>query len=115
LLIVFFVKYTKHPKPIEGIDYFPPKSEKELEAERRKQEKKEMKKKLKGVVIRDGKIVQVNGEKPKEAADKTESEVQEAEEYDDEAEDEYDDTEEAEEYVKPAKETEYEDESDDDE
>lgn len=57
LLIFFFVKYTKHPKPIEGIDYFPPKSEKELQAERKKQEKKEMKKKMKGIVIRDGKIV----------------------------------------------------------
>ena len=23
LFIVFTVKYTKHPKPIEGVDYFP--------------------------------------------------------------------------------------------
>ena len=23
LYIVFTVKYTKHPKPIEGVDYFP--------------------------------------------------------------------------------------------
>lgn len=91
LLIVFFVKYTRHPKPIEGIDFFPPKSEKELEAERRKQEKKEMKKKLKGVVIRDGKIVSVNGEKAKNTAEKTEADTQDAKEYDGEAEDEYED------------------------
>lgn len=57
LLIVFLVKFTKHPKPIEGVDFFPPKTEKELEAERKKEEKKAMKKKMKGVVIRDGKIV----------------------------------------------------------
>ena len=57
LLIVFLVKFTKHPKPIEGVDFFPPKTEKELEAERRKEEKKARKKKMKGVVIRDGKIV----------------------------------------------------------
>ncbi|MCI6771445.1 MAG: prolipoprotein diacylglyceryl transferase [Oscillospiraceae bacterium] len=57
LLIVFLVKYTKDPKPIEGVDFFPPKTEKELEAERKKEEKKAMKQKMKGVVIRDGKIV----------------------------------------------------------
>lgn len=57
LLIAFTIKYTKHPKPIEGIDYFPPKSEKELEAERKREEKKAMRKKAKAVVIREGKIV----------------------------------------------------------
>lgn len=57
LLVTLTIKYTKHPKPIEGIDYFPPKSEKELEAERKKQEKKAMRKKMKGKVIREGKIV----------------------------------------------------------
>lgn len=57
LLIALYVKFSKHPKPIEGIDFFPPKTEKELEAEKRKAEKKELKKKAKGVVIRDGKIV----------------------------------------------------------
>ena len=57
LLISLYIKFTKHPKPIEGIDFFPPKSEKELEAEKRKAEKKALKKKAKGVVIRDGKIV----------------------------------------------------------
>lgn len=57
LLIGLLIKYTKHPKPIEGIDYFPPKTEKELAAEKRKQEKKEMRQKMKGVKIRSGKIV----------------------------------------------------------
>ncbi|MCM1545321.1 MAG: prolipoprotein diacylglyceryl transferase [Ruminococcus sp.] len=57
LLVALLIKYTKHPKPIEGIDYFPPKTEKELAAEKRKQEKKEMRQKMKGVKIRDGKIV----------------------------------------------------------
>ncbi len=57
LLIVLYVRFSKHPKPIEGIDFFPPKSEKELEAEKRRAEKKALKKKAKGVVIRDGKIV----------------------------------------------------------
>lgn len=57
LLTVFFIKFTKHPKPIEGIDYFPAKSEKELEEERKKQEKKQAKQKLKNQKIRNGKIV----------------------------------------------------------
>ncbi|MGN0469141.1 MAG: prolipoprotein diacylglyceryl transferase [Acutalibacteraceae bacterium] len=68
LLVCLYIKYTKHPKPIEGIDYFPPKSEKELEAERKKQEKKAMRKKAKSVVIRDGKIVS-NKEAEKESDD----------------------------------------------
>lgn len=57
LLVTLYIKFTKHPKPIEGIDYFPPKSEKELAEEKKRLEKKELKKKAKGVVIRDGKIV----------------------------------------------------------
>ncbi len=57
LLVSLYIKYTKHPKPIEGIDYFPPKTEKELEAERKKAEKKALRKKAKETVIRDGKIV----------------------------------------------------------
>ena len=57
LLIALLIKYTKHPKPIEGIDYFPPKSEKELEAERKREEKKALRKKAKELKIRDGKIV----------------------------------------------------------
>ena len=40
LLTVLLIKYIKHPKPIEGVDYFPPKTEKELLKEKKKQEKK---------------------------------------------------------------------------
>lgn len=65
-LIALTVKYTKHPKPIEGIDYFPPKSEKELEQERIKQEKKALRKKAKGVVIRNGKMIQKEDTSEKE-------------------------------------------------
>ena len=64
LLVALLIKYTKHPKPIEGIDYFPEKTEKELLAEEKAKKKKEeralkkaLKKKNKGVVIRNGKIV----------------------------------------------------------
>lgn len=74
LLIVLLVRYTKHPKPIEGVDFFPPKTEKELEAERKREEKKAMKKKMKGVVIRDGKIVS----KPKPQEETTPSEEEAA-------------------------------------
>ncbi len=42
-LILLTVKYTKHPKPIEGVDYFPPKTEKELAAEKKKEERKALK------------------------------------------------------------------------
>lgn len=72
LLISLYVKFSKHPKPIEGIDFFPPKSEKELEAEKRKAEKKALKKKARSVVIRDGKIVA--GTYEKEAAQQLEEE-----------------------------------------
>lgn len=44
LLIALLVKFIKHPKPIEGIDYFPPKTEKELLKEKKKEEKKALKK-----------------------------------------------------------------------
>ncbi len=64
LLIALTVKYTKHPKPIEGVDFFPEKTEKELKAEEKAKAKKEEKQKLKAlkkesksVVIRNGKIV----------------------------------------------------------
>lgn len=40
LLVTRLIKYKRNPQPIEGIDYFPPKTEKELQAERKKQEKK---------------------------------------------------------------------------
>ena len=42
---------------MEGIDYFPPLSEKELEAKRIREEKKALRKKSKSVVIREGKIL----------------------------------------------------------
>ena len=71
-LVLLYVKFSKHPKPIEGIDFFPPKSEKELEAEKRKAEKKALKKKARSVVIRDGKIVA--GTYEKEAAQQLEEE-----------------------------------------
>ncbi len=60
LLVVLLIKYKKNPKPIEGIDYFPPKTEKELAAEEKLKAKKAAKAKRKankGVVIRNGKIV----------------------------------------------------------
>lgn len=66
LLIPLLVKYTKHPKPIEGIDFFPEKTPKELEAQRKAQEKKELRRQRKNnkkVVIRDGKIVSDTREK----------------------------------------------------
>ncbi len=44
LLIALLVKFIKHPKPIEGIDYFPPKTEKELLKEKKKEEKRALKK-----------------------------------------------------------------------
>lgn len=76
-LIALTVKYTKHPKPIEGIDYFPPKSEKELEQERIKQEKKALRKKAKGVVIRNGKIVQKEDISEKESDTKNQTQGEE--------------------------------------
>lgn len=62
LLVSLYIKFTKHPKPIEGIDFFPPKSEKELKEEKLRAEKKALKKQAKGIVIRDGKIVARRGE-----------------------------------------------------
>lgn len=69
LLIALYIRFTKHPKPIEGIDYFPPKSEKELREEKLRAEKKALKKQAKGVVIRDGKIVARRSESTAEAGD----------------------------------------------
>lgn len=57
LLIILTVKYTKHPKPIEGIDYFPPKTEKELLAEKKKLERKRLREKRRMMLIEDGKMV----------------------------------------------------------
>lgn len=76
-LIALTVKYTKHPKPIEGIDYFPPKSEKELEQERIKQEKKALRKKAKGVVIRNGKMIQKEDTSEKEPDTKNQNQGEE--------------------------------------
>ena len=63
LLVALFIKYTKHPKPVEGVDFFPPKTEKELAAEKKKLEKKELRRKNKEMArkakqlqIRDGVI-----------------------------------------------------------
>lgn len=76
-LIALTVKYTKHPKPIEGIDYFPPKSEKELEQERIRQEKKALRKKAKGVVIRNGKMIQKEDISEKESDTKNQTQGEE--------------------------------------
>ncbi len=57
LLIILTVKYTKHPKPIEGIDYFPPKTEKELLVEKKKLERKRLREKRRMMLIEDGKMV----------------------------------------------------------
>lgn len=70
LLVALTVKYKKNPKPIEGIDYFPEKTEKELAAEEKvkakkaeKTKRKAAKKEAKSVVIRNGKIVKDGREK----------------------------------------------------
>ncbi len=57
LLIILLAKYKKNPKPIEGIDYFPPKTEKELAAEKRKAERKRRKQENKKYRIENGKPV----------------------------------------------------------
>ena len=57
LLTVLTVEYTRNPKPIEGIDYFPPKTEKELLSEKKKLERKAAKKNSRQLKIRDGKPV----------------------------------------------------------
>ncbi len=69
LLIILLAKYKKNPKPIEGIDYFPPKTEKELAAEKRKAERKAQKRENKKYKIINGKPV------IKEKSDKTKTEV----------------------------------------
>lgn len=40
LLTVLLIKYTMHPKPIEGVDFYPPMSEKEWAAHERKLERR---------------------------------------------------------------------------
>ncbi len=66
LLVILLVRYTRNPKPIEGVDFFPEKTPKELEAQRKAQEKKDAKKlrkEAKKVKIRNGKIVKDSREK----------------------------------------------------
>ena len=80
LLIVFKIHFKRHPKPIEGIDYFPEKTEKELAAEQKRAERKALRQKAKQVKIRDGKIVRPaektpaapKAEKPAELQESTE-------------------------------------------
>ncbi len=56
LLTVLLIKYTRHPKPIEGVDFFPPKTEKELAAEQKKLERKKRRTEMKNVKIVGGKM-----------------------------------------------------------
>lgn len=75
LLVILLIKYTKHPKPIEGVDFFPEKTPKELEAERKAQEKKELRKQRKEnkkVKIRNGQIVSDNREKKPDVSENIE-------------------------------------------
>ena len=69
LLVTLTIHYKRHPKPIEGIDYFPPKSEKELAAEEQKRERKELRKKAKEMRIRDGKATNKPETQPSEEDD----------------------------------------------
>ena len=72
LLVTLKVHFKRHPKPIEGIDYFPEKTEKEKAVEARRAEQKALRQKAKQVKIRDGIIVQTT---PKTAsAPETEAE-----------------------------------------
>lgn len=56
LLTALLIKYTRHPKPIEGVDFFPPKTEKELAAEQKKLERKKKRAEMKNVKIVGGKM-----------------------------------------------------------
>lgn len=56
LLTALLIKYTRHPKPIEGVDFFPPKTEKELVAEQKKLERKKKRAEMKNVKIVGGKM-----------------------------------------------------------
>ena len=66
MLILLTVKYTKNPQPIEGVDFFPPKTEKELKAEKKKQEKLALKQQRKLMKIEDGKMVRKDRQERKE-------------------------------------------------
>jgi len=69
LLIIFKIHFKRHPKPIEGIDYFPPKTEKELAAEQRRLERKALREKARQMRIRDGKATNRPTPKPFEEDD----------------------------------------------
>ncbi|MDD6012804.1 MAG: prolipoprotein diacylglyceryl transferase, partial [Oscillospiraceae bacterium] len=56
LLTVKLIKYTKNPQPIEGVDYFPPFSEKELEILRKRDERKARNQRMKEMVIEKGRL-----------------------------------------------------------
>ncbi len=66
LLTALLIKYTKHPKPIEGVDYFPPKTEKELRAEEKKQQRKKERAERKNVKVVGGKMKIDKSEKEEE-------------------------------------------------
>jgi len=66
LLVALLIKFTKHPKPIEGVDYFPPLTEKELAAQKKKEEKKALKKQKKEEAKADA---EDNSEKSKNGED----------------------------------------------
>ncbi len=67
LVITLTVHYKKHPKPIEGIDYFPPKTEREIQLEQARKERKERRQKAKQMKIRDGKIMRPEKKEPSAA------------------------------------------------
>ncbi|MCQ2463830.1 MAG: prolipoprotein diacylglyceryl transferase [Clostridia bacterium] len=57
LLVGFIIKFKKNPKPVEGVDFFPEKTAKELEEYEKKQMRKAIKQERKKVKIAGGKIV----------------------------------------------------------
>ena len=57
LFIILTIMHTKNPKPIEGIDYFPPKTEKELLNDKKKLERKQLRERRRQMKIEDGKMV----------------------------------------------------------
>ena len=66
LLVILLIKYTKNPKPIEGVDYFPPKTEKEIRAEEKKLQKKKERAERKNIKVIGGKMKIDKGEKEEE-------------------------------------------------
>jgi phosphatidylglycerol:prolipoprotein diacylglycerol transferase len=81
LLVACKLRFKRHPKPIEGIDYFPEKTEKELAAEQKRAEQKALRQKAKKVKIRDGRIVRPAEQTPAApAAEKANAPQESAEE-----------------------------------